>query len=297
MRDKMDIRQLQYFVTIVQEGNISKAAKELHITQPPLSHAIKMLEQELNTTLFIRGSRNITLTESGKVLYSKAIHLIELHKQSIKEINDLERSVKGNLSFGCVSSAHMILMEYGVLPFYQKNSQITYELFEKNTYELIELLSSNLIEFALIRTPFSSTNLEIKELIEDKMVVVYHQEKYHFDEDSITLKNLKDKPLILYRRFYNIISSLFQDKMIHPNVICNCDDARTAILWASKKMGIAITPLSATKYIQEKKVKYIPIQEANLSSNMVIIYKKNHYLSKLALEFIDNLKKNIRLIK
>ncbi len=289
----MDIRQLQYFVTIVLEGNISKAAKELNITQPPLSHAIKMLEQELNTTLFIRGSRNISLTESGKILYSKAIHLLELHKQSIKEINDLERSVKGNLSFGCVSSAHMVLMEYGIVPFYRKNPQITYELYEKNTYELIELLNSNLIEFALIRTPFSSTNLEIKELIEDKMVIVYKQDKYVFDNKPILLKNLKDKPLVMYRRFYNLISSLFQEKRIPLNVICNCDDARTAILWASKGIGIAITPLSATKYIQDKNVKYLPINEANLSSNMVIIYKKNHYLSKLALEFIDNFEKNI----
>ncbi len=289
----MDIRQLQYFVTIVLEGNISKAAKELNITQPPLSHAIKMLEQELNTTLFIRGSRNISLTESGKILYSKAIHLLELHKQSIKEINDLERSVKGNLSFGCVSSAHMVLMEYGIVPFYRKNPQITYELYEKNTYELIELLNSNLIEFALIRTPFSSTNLEIKELIEDKMVIVYKQDKYAFDNKPILLKNLKDKPLVMYRRFYNLISSLFQEKRIPLNVICNCDDARTAILWASKGIGIAITPLSATKYIQDKNVKYLPINEANLSSNMVIIYKKNHYLSKLALEFIDNFEKNI----
>jgi len=289
----MDIRQLQYFVTIVLEGNISKAAKELNITQPPLSHAIKMLEQELNTTLFIRGSRNISLTESGKILYSKAIHLLELHKQSIKEINDLERSVKGNLSFGCVSSAHMVLMEYGIVPFYRKNPQITYELYEKNTYELIELLNSNLIEFALIRTPFSSTNLEIKELIEDKMVIDYKQDKYVFDNKPILLKNLKDKPLVMYRRFYNLISSLFQEKRIPLNVICNCDDARTAILWASKGIGIAITPLSATKYIQDKNVKYLPINEANLSSNMVIIYKKNHYLSKLALEFIDNFEKNI----
>ncbi len=289
----MDIRQLQYFVTIVLEGNISKAAKELNITQPPLSHAIKMLEQELNTTLFIRGSRNISLTESGKILYSKAIHLLELHKQSIKEINDLERSVKGNLSFGCVSSAHMVLMEYGIVPFYRKNPQITYELYEKNTYELIELLNSNLIEFALIRTPFSSTNLEIKELIEDKMVIVYKQDKYVFDNKPILLKNLKDKPLVMYRRFYNLISSLFQEKRIPLNVICNCDDARTAILWASKGIGIAITPLSATKYIQDKNVKYLPINEANLSSNMVMIYKKNHYLSKLALEFIDNFEKNI----
>jgi len=58
-------------------------------------------------------------------------------------------------------------------------------------------------------------------------------------------------------------------------------------------MNDEIIFLHLPKYIQDKNVKYLPINEANLSSNMVIIYKKNHYLSKLALEFIDNFEKNI----
>lgn len=55
----MDLRQLHYFVTIVDEGNISKAAKQLNISQPPLSYAIKMLEEELETTLFFEGKEKL----------------------------------------------------------------------------------------------------------------------------------------------------------------------------------------------------------------------------------------------
>lgn len=147
-----------FSLPVLEEGNLSKAAKQLNISQPPLSHAIKMLEEELETTLFFRGQRKITLTESGKILYSKAQHLLELQKQTTKEIQDLKKSGKGTIAFGCVSSAHMVLLEKGILPFYQKNPKITYELYEKNTYELIELLNANIIEFALIRTPFSATS-------------------------------------------------------------------------------------------------------------------------------------------
>ena len=69
----MDIKQLYYFVTIVEEKTISGAARKLHISQPPLSTAIKQLEHELGTTLFQRGNRRIYLTDSGKLLYSKII--------------------------------------------------------------------------------------------------------------------------------------------------------------------------------------------------------------------------------
>lgn len=65
----MDIKKLKYFITIVEEGNISAAAKKLHISQPPLSSQIKLLEKELNLKLMERGTRNITLTRAGKLFF------------------------------------------------------------------------------------------------------------------------------------------------------------------------------------------------------------------------------------
>ena len=74
----MDIRKLQYFTAIVDEGSITGAAKRLHMSQPPLSTQMKLLEEELGVILFDRGSRNIQLTDAGKLLYNRAHAILEL---------------------------------------------------------------------------------------------------------------------------------------------------------------------------------------------------------------------------
>ena len=83
----MDIRVLRYFLTIAREESISGAADFLHITQPTLSRQIKDLEDELGTQLLIRGSRNITLTESGLLLRSRAEEIISLVDKTEAEMN------------------------------------------------------------------------------------------------------------------------------------------------------------------------------------------------------------------
>ena len=74
----MDLRTLQYFVTVAEELNITRAAEKLHMSQPPLSAQIKSLETELDTVLFIRGKRHLKLTESGQLLYRRAKEIIKL---------------------------------------------------------------------------------------------------------------------------------------------------------------------------------------------------------------------------
>ena len=74
----MDVKQLEYFRAIVDAGTISGAARVLHMTQPPLSHQVKMLEEELQVQLFLRGTKKITLTEAGKTLYDRAGSLLTM---------------------------------------------------------------------------------------------------------------------------------------------------------------------------------------------------------------------------
>lgn len=81
----MELRQLSYFTTIVNEGNISQAAKKLNISQPPLSHQMKLLEEELGVTLFERGSRRIRLTPAGKTFYDRALAILDLSQAARTE--------------------------------------------------------------------------------------------------------------------------------------------------------------------------------------------------------------------
>ena len=98
----MDIRSLQYFITVAEELNITKAAEKLHMSQPPLSTQIKGLETELGTQLFIRGKRRLKLTESGQLLYRRAKEILSLTDKTKSEIHSMGEGMRGTISIGLV---------------------------------------------------------------------------------------------------------------------------------------------------------------------------------------------------
>lgn len=169
----MDIRTLQYFVTIVECGNFSIAAKKLHMTQPPLSKQIQNLESELDVLLMERGPRNITLTDAGKKLYEYAQSMIALSNIATQDIRDFSSGQKGQLRIGCASSCSSLLLSVIAKEFSIKYPDITYQIFEKNTFELIELLDQNIIEVALLRSPFPDhESLQSEIIMKERFVAV-----------------------------------------------------------------------------------------------------------------------------
>ena len=136
----MDIKQLTYFVAIVEEGSITSASKRLHISQPPLSNQLKILEEEIGVKLMERGPRNITLTEAGKLLYNRAINILKLTDATTRELCDLKKGVQGTISLGTVSSSGAVLLNRRVIEFNKAYPNIKFHIHEGNTFELIELI-------------------------------------------------------------------------------------------------------------------------------------------------------------
>ncbi len=96
----MNLRSLSYFVAVAEELNISRAAEKLNMSQPPLSTQIKNLEYDLNTTLFVRGKRQLMLTESGQLLYRRAKEIINLADKAEEEILALTKGLSGTITIG-----------------------------------------------------------------------------------------------------------------------------------------------------------------------------------------------------
>lgn len=96
----MDLKQLMYFAAVVEEGSITAAAKRLHLSQPPLSHQMKCLEEELGLQLMERGARHITLTAAGKVFYQRAKNLLQLADSTQKEMRAIRQGLAGTLTLG-----------------------------------------------------------------------------------------------------------------------------------------------------------------------------------------------------
>ena len=149
----MDIKQLTYFITIVEEGTITHAANKLHMAQPPLSTQLKLLEDELGTKLLERGARKIKLTDAGKILYKRAKHIVEITNSTTKEIEEFWKGIQGTLRLGTISSSGTVLLSKRIVDFNKQYPNIKFEIHEGNTYELIEKINSGIIEVGIVRTP------------------------------------------------------------------------------------------------------------------------------------------------
>jgi len=284
----MDIKQLTYFITIVEEGTITNAANKLHMAQPPLSTQLKVLEDELGIKLIERGARKIKLTDAGKILYKRAKNILEITNSTTKEIEEFRKGVQGTLRLGTISSSGTALLSKRIIEFNKKYPNIKFEIYEGNTYELIEKINSGIIEVGIVRTPFNSKNFECLFLETEPMVAVMSS-NYNFEnkKDEILLDDLKDMPLILYRRFEKILLAEFQELGLEPNIFCVNDDARTTILWAKAGLGIGIVPKSAIDFDFMDNIKYKEISNDTLRTQISAIWIKERYLSMAAKKFLE----------
>lgn len=286
----MDIRQLLYFTTIAEEGSISAAAKKLHLSQPPLSYQMKLLEEELHLPLIERSARGIALTEAGRMLYKRAQGILELSELTRKEMLAMASGFTGTLHIGTVSSSGASLLGWRIPAFHQKYPQIGFAIHEGNTFELMEMLESGLIELAIVRTPFHNDQLNCLYLSPEPMIAAGAASFFPAGMPSgqpISLELLGHAPVILYRRFEKILLSLCEQKGITPQVFCIADDARTTLMWAEAGLGVAVVPQSAYRIMPHHNMVYGELSEEDLHTRIAAVCKKGCSLSWAAQQFLE----------
>ena len=284
----MDIKELYYYKTIVDNKSILRASTVLHIAQPPLSRTIKNLEAELNTTLFIRG-RELKLTETGKLLYEKAETILNLTSDIKNDIDELKNTLGQNLNIGIVTSSTSLLYNDNKLEkFFCENQSTKFNITEANTFKLLDLLDKKIIDLAITRTPFDTTHYDYILLDKEPMVLTSNQKV----SEIIQIKDLDKENIVIYRRFQDILNNLFNKYSVKPNIVAVVDDAKTAILLASSLNIRSIVPLGAYNTFSQNLNKSI-IDEASLYTSLTIVKRKNEKLNEIYNRLIEILKNRI----
>lgn len=237
----MEIKQLEYFRAIVDEGNVSAAARALHMTQPPLSYQMKMLEEELQVQLFIRGTKRITLTEAGKVLYARATSLLTMTDITKREV--IKASQSATLHIGLTPSSVSIMSDY-LVRFASKYPDIHFDIHEGSTFALKNELENGLVDITTLRTPIVLNECNTRVLLQENLVAMAIPGFFDIGYTNISLKELSQKSLILSHRYRKYIISAFEDNGLTCDIYCECEDARTAITLAEHGLGVAILPSS-----------------------------------------------------
>lgn len=266
----MEIKQLEYFRAIVEAGTISGAARELHMTQPPLSYQIKMMEEELKVSLFLRGTKRITLTEAGKTLYEQAEKILTLTELTKSEV--LKSSQATTLHIGMTPSTVSMMSDY-LQQFARRYPQIRFDIHEGSTFTLKEQIENQQVDITTLRTPIALSGCEVKSLAKERLLAMAIPEYPLFEgKTSVSLHELMDQPLILSRRYQKYMLSVFEKSGVTQNIYCACEDARTALIIAEKGLGIAILPASMLK--QSEKLKAWEIKDADLATEILLVWRK-----------------------
>ncbi|MBQ1440203.1 MAG: LysR family transcriptional regulator [Solobacterium sp.] len=262
----MELKQLEYFLAVADAGSISEAARLLHMTQPPLSVQMKLLENEIGTDLFIRSHRRTVLTDAGKKLYEHARIILELTESAVKETADTGKY--HTLRIGMTPTTMPVLLPY-LTALKQSDASVRYEIYDNNTFLLKELLANNQLDAAAVRTPISLPGRDTFVLKEDRMLGAASVNL----PSSLTLAELASYPLILYRRYYEVVMSAFRSHELNPHIFAVCDDARTALELARGTEAVAVVPESMRAHCGDHSVAVI--DEKSLETEILFVYTES----------------------
>ena len=242
----MDFRTLQYFTAVAGELNFTRAAEKLKITQPPLSNAIQALEKDLGAELFIRGKRQLQLTEAGALLLHRANQMLALAEKTRSDLSHLESGLTGTVSLGMVEGRAPYIAARWFAGFREEFPLVRYQMWNGSSDDVLEHLARGLSDLAVIAAPFDSEHFESITVGREPWIAIIPKD-HPLDipgEHTVPLSALADYPLIVPRRSSRIeaIRRWFAEIDREPDFLCEMSNYIDAVALTEQNFGIAIFP-------------------------------------------------------
>ncbi|WP_028080589.1 LysR family transcriptional regulator [Solimonas soli] len=246
----MDLRQLRYFVAIVEEGSLSRAAARLHVSQPPLSTQLKALEAEIGATLLERGNRGVTPTAAGAGFYAEVCGVLARLDQAKARARQVHSGEVGMLAIGFVSIADYSLLPPALKTFRARYPQVEVQLQELTTDAQIRELRAGRLDLAIGLAPVDEPDLAFSRLRREALVLAApNGHPALAGEQAVDLRTLARASFIVPPRdigpgLYDLIISRCQAAGFAPRITQRARQMQTVIGLVSSGMGIALVPAS-----------------------------------------------------
>lgn len=292
----MDLRLLNYFLTVAKEGNITRAADLLHITQPTLSRQLKDMEDELGVSLFIRGNRQITLTDAGVLFQQRADELVTLLEKTQRDLADQRNLVGGTVSIGCVESSASRILPEVLSAFAGEHPMVQYDLYSANGDDIKEKLDRGEIDLGLLLEPVEAAKYDYIRLpIRDVWGIVIGRDHPIAEQGFISPEEVCKLPLILPRREIvqeQIASWLGVEKsQLHIFAVHNL--LTNATLLAQAGLGYPVCVQGAYAIRETENVCFVPIVPERATGH-VLAWKKNRIFTTATSLFIEHIKHTVQ---
>ncbi|EHI73586.1 LysR family transcriptional regulator [Streptococcus criceti] len=289
----MDIRVLQYFVSIAEEKSISKAAQKRHITQPTLSRQMKDLEEELGTQLLHRGSREISLTEDGHYLYNRALEILSLVDKTTNNLVD-KGPISGPIAIGAAEGRSIKTVIDQAKAFQEEFPNTRLDVTSGNADDIIEKINAGILDLGIVAREVNHEHFKSMALpSQEAWGVLLPKDHPLASQKSLQLKDLEPYPLIITNQKEG--RNLFLERVgKKAKLAATFNLVYNASLMVESGMGVAITwPNLINTDSPTGPLTFIPLTDDLPDINLHLIWKRNSQQSRVVQSFLKFLKENL----
>jgi DNA-binding transcriptional LysR family regulator len=290
----MDLRVLRYFLKVVEEESISKAAEVLHLSQPTLSRQLMDLEEELHVKLFVRGNRKhrISLTDKGRILHRRANELISLASIAVNEINSDANSVSGCISVGATETPNLKFITELMASFRAKYPHVTFDLLSTSYKEVREFLDKGILDFGIFLDPFDVPYFEHVQIPQSDVVgLIVRKDHPLYKKGYAEHKDIYHYPIILHkeRMVAKSLSGIFEVNFDDLDVVATFNQINSAAACVEAGLGVALG-IDGVCDMTDTNIAFVPFKP-EVRRTLNIAWKPVHARSQVSELFIKELQK------
>lgn len=273
----MDLRVLRYFLIVAREQSFTKAAQQLHITQPTLSRQLAALEEELGTALFDRSGRSITLTEEGLLLKRRALEITDLEDKIVDEFRNNDDTIDGRITIGCGEFAAVETLAQICRKYRAKYPMVQIVLHTGTADHILDMMNKGLVDIGLFLEPVSTENLEyIRIKDSDQWVVSMKPDDPLAQKEFVIKEDLLVRPLILPERLsiQSELANWFGNDFEKLNISFTSNLGTNAGVMAMQGLGYPVSIEGAAKYWRKDLLVQRKLYP-EIKSSTVIAWRRN----------------------
>lgn len=290
----MEIKNLRYFLAVAREENMSKAAEQLHVSQPTLSKTLKALEEELGKKLFIRHSFSISLTDEGMLLRDRAQDLVAMSDKIEQEFSSLDDITGGDIYFGLAESYQIRYLAREIYKLKEKYQNFTYHITSGDTEQVTEKLDKGILDFAVLcETPDSNKYEFVKFPEADVWGAIISSSHPLAKKKSIHVSDLIGQPLFVSEQSWNNeIKTWAKERFPKLKLEGSFRLSYNGSVFARENLGILLTFKDLIN-TEGTDMVFRPLSP-ELKSELYLIWNKYQAFTPIAEKFLEQIKKNFK---
>lgn len=275
----LTFRQLRYFLVLAEDLHFGRAAKRLHISQPPLSASLRQLEEELGVKLLERSSKHVALTPAGEVFQREARRLLENLEASQNLVQRIASSASGVVRMGFTPAMIFRHLPAMLRQLEDAHPGIEVQLIERNSAEQLAALQARQLDLAFIHAMPLPDGIASLSIAEDPFLACLPPHHPLASRRSLTLRDLAGEPLIMFSRnlaphYYDRIISQFHLAGLEPQIRHQVTHWLTIMALVAHGMGVSLVPkaLTGARFRQEV---FLPIEDAPAHHQSLCIWPRD----------------------